>query len=532
MARAKPRQARSPDEALRASFLQTICETPGDDAARLIYADWLQDHGEPERAAFIRAQIENATLEQGTLQLADREEQADVLLAANRAAWVAGLPAWARKEAAFARGFVRVVRGTALQFIKDGAAIRRQEPLEEVVFTKGPERLETLGALPALEGLTGLELNFPCSGWDIVALATSPYLSRLQRLDLTNSTISEGGTRGVTALFRAPQLAGLTGLKLGNNDLTPRDLTVIAEAPRLGQLIDLDLGNNNLSDPSVQKLAGSPYLTRLERLDLDGNTLGRYAVRALTRARKWAGPTHLNLSSNWLGNDGVKALTASKWDRLVDLALTNTEIGPVGARALAAWRGFARLRHLQLRENPLEEPGIHALAAADASELRVLGLEDTQATNAAVTALVRGPVVRNLTNLSLNQNHLDDATARAITGSPHLTRLSRLGLAVNQITSSGAQALAESANLAQLRWLGLWDNDIGAEGAVALASSPHLAQLRVLHLGRNRIGDAGAMALLQSPYLQKITDLVVWQNIISRPVQAMLTKRFGDRVET
>lgn len=41
-------------------FLDAICASPGDDAPRLIFADWLEEHGECERAEFIRIQLELA----------------------------------------------------------------------------------------------------------------------------------------------------------------------------------------------------------------------------------------------------------------------------------------------------------------------------------------------------------------------------------------------------------------------------------------------------------------------------------------
>src|SRR5262245_13702893 len=45
-----------PDEA----FLQDIREHPDDDTPRLIFADWLEEHGQPERGEFIRIQCELA----------------------------------------------------------------------------------------------------------------------------------------------------------------------------------------------------------------------------------------------------------------------------------------------------------------------------------------------------------------------------------------------------------------------------------------------------------------------------------------
>lgn len=46
----------------RDGFLRCILENPADDVARLVFADWLDEHGEEERAEFIRVQVELATL--------------------------------------------------------------------------------------------------------------------------------------------------------------------------------------------------------------------------------------------------------------------------------------------------------------------------------------------------------------------------------------------------------------------------------------------------------------------------------------
>jgi uncharacterized protein (TIGR02996 family) len=47
---------------LEQGFIEAICADPRDDIVRLIYADWLQDHGEAERAEFIRVQCELAEM--------------------------------------------------------------------------------------------------------------------------------------------------------------------------------------------------------------------------------------------------------------------------------------------------------------------------------------------------------------------------------------------------------------------------------------------------------------------------------------
>ena len=44
----------------REAFMRAICENPDDDTPRLVFADWLQEHDEEERAEFIRVQVEAA----------------------------------------------------------------------------------------------------------------------------------------------------------------------------------------------------------------------------------------------------------------------------------------------------------------------------------------------------------------------------------------------------------------------------------------------------------------------------------------
>ncbi|WP_371388991.1 TIGR02996 domain-containing protein, partial [Salmonella sp. M9-2] len=46
----------TPDDA----FLQSIIENPDDDGPRLVYADFLEEHGQPARAALIRVQCQLA----------------------------------------------------------------------------------------------------------------------------------------------------------------------------------------------------------------------------------------------------------------------------------------------------------------------------------------------------------------------------------------------------------------------------------------------------------------------------------------
>jgi uncharacterized protein (TIGR02996 family) len=86
------------------AFLQDILAHPGDDAPRLIYADWLDEHDQPDRAEFIRTQIELARPQPPGRQRAVLESRERALLRQHRRAWTRHLPRWARQPTSAPKG--------------------------------------------------------------------------------------------------------------------------------------------------------------------------------------------------------------------------------------------------------------------------------------------------------------------------------------------------------------------------------------------------------------------------------------------
>src|SRR5437868_1021578 len=81
------------------AFQADIRANPDDDAPRLIYADWLEEHGDEagifaarERAEFVRVQCELERLPEYDYRWLDLWNREAELLAAHEAAWKAGLP--------------------------------------------------------------------------------------------------------------------------------------------------------------------------------------------------------------------------------------------------------------------------------------------------------------------------------------------------------------------------------------------------------------------------------------------------------
>lgn len=95
----------------REALLRAVCENPDDDLTRLVFADWLEEHGEPERAQFIRVQCElHSPFRQsgtGIYELMDRER---CLFEAYESRWRADLPVLTGLEwGYYHRGFINAL---------------------------------------------------------------------------------------------------------------------------------------------------------------------------------------------------------------------------------------------------------------------------------------------------------------------------------------------------------------------------------------------------------------------------------------
>src|SRR5438105_15368274 len=95
---------------LEEAFLNDIIANPDEDGPRLVFADWLDDNGDPARAEFIRLQCERARLPPDDPRSLDLELRVGELLGAHEPRWRAPLPklpgiTWG----GFERGFVNHV---------------------------------------------------------------------------------------------------------------------------------------------------------------------------------------------------------------------------------------------------------------------------------------------------------------------------------------------------------------------------------------------------------------------------------------
>jgi uncharacterized protein (TIGR02996 family) len=299
----------TPDDA----FLADIIANPDDDSLRLIYADWLEDHGQPDRATFIRVQIQLGPLPQGDPRRRELEAHERALLEDYRGEWAEPFGKFVA-DTTFRRGFVEAIAVRAEVFLAESEAWFQAAPIRRAHFLAAicghPPRLPPqLVACPHLARLSALDFRHNTLGCRGVGdLAATVHLRRLASLDLSGNDV---GNRGLEALASSENLAGLRELKLGSNnpfllhgiqalahsryvqrlvslDLSrnfpwPGALEALAESPNFSQLETLGLAGCCLDDRGAQALAASPHLSRLKWLDLREATLGDRGRQALLR---------------------------------------------------------------------------------------------------------------------------------------------------------------------------------------------------------------------------------------------------------
>lgn len=198
----------------REALLRAVCELPDDDTPRLVFADWLQEHGEEARAGFIRLQILMAQIEKNAndnwpqwQRYCAREQE---LRQAHDETWWAQL---VEREGykfgkLFVRGFVETV------FVSDWAECVRNA---DSIFWATPLRLGV----------------FECAV-PFTHAAAIEFLSRFRAVDLRNQELTEADA----VVLTSPALKNLQSLTVWqrSNDTIIQHMVASRLRPRFGDI--------------------------------------------------------------------------------------------------------------------------------------------------------------------------------------------------------------------------------------------------------------------------------------------------------
>lgn len=314
------------------AFVQAVVEDPDDDAPRLVFADWLDDHGEADRAALIRTQCALAKIDQHDPRRSELERREDDLLAEHGAKWVkAEVPLAFRRANRFRRGFAEHTSGKAETFVARRTHLAALPASSVRLARSHPDDLRAFGTLP-WPGLRNLHL-YDFRSESLPVLLDAPYLPELRKLRFSGWSQSLS-VPAVAALLDSPA-AAFTHLDLDSFCLHDRDVRMLLASPTAARLEYLRL--DVLLDRDVPTLADTDRLPRLRHFDVDDDVLlTDSALRALAASPRSLRLRKLNLGrlSN-LTDDGYRALAASPHlANLADLVVSGNGLTDDGVRAL------------------------------------------------------------------------------------------------------------------------------------------------------------------------------------------------------
>jgi uncharacterized protein (TIGR02996 family) len=319
----------TPEEA----FLEDICEHPEDDTPRLIFADWLEEHDNPERAEFIRLQCDLAGRGDSDPVVLRARPREQTLLRQHGNDWLGPLRdlgivlepgppehPWIQTPfyhiAGFARGFVDRVALPYDDFVFRAERLFEAGPTIRSIrlvrtgrdLPSTPADVEILADSSELGRLLTLDLSRLFIGDDRVSrIVASPNLYRLRRLHLGLASV--GGSRSVLAVARNPSLAGLSTLDLSSLSIGGGVIAALTSASHLANLHTLDLSRNSLDAQAAVYLAGTANLAGLRSLNLEYNRIDDDGARALADSPHLSHLTALNLGHNHLSLSSHRVLS-------------------------------------------------------------------------------------------------------------------------------------------------------------------------------------------------------------------------------
>ena len=311
------------------AFWNAIRANPYDDTPRLVYADWLQEHGDEPRAEFIRVQCALARLPHDRRKsrtdrkrLESRERE---LLSAHRDEWLAPLVkaaagdlpvswcnTWA-KDLRFSRGFITwfhmglangaALAGSGYELEPTGSITIERRAADEHHREAAAARWHCHSVPSAQLGADELHR--------VAIVARWPFGAHLEKFILGGANDNE-----VLAVIANWQLTQLEGLELSFGTVSDDAVIELARSPLLATLHSLDLTANRIGDAGARALAESPYLPPKCYLHLHLNPIGDAGAQALLESPRLSHDCYLVLSANTLSED-ARARLKARFSRLI-----------------------------------------------------------------------------------------------------------------------------------------------------------------------------------------------------------------------
>ncbi|MFO0823599.1 MAG: TIGR02996 domain-containing protein [Gemmataceae bacterium] len=447
-----------------------------EDTPRLAYADWLDEHGDPDRAEFIRLQIRIANASpahDNWFDLLEREEHLVFQLEAKFREVHSTLPSGVYVSTVY---FPRSEAfGSEEQFDR-GFPFFCSVRSRDWTPKNTEEFAEQLGQLVATTTFRGVSFAMmpPARFAELVA---TPAFEQLRGVSFAFNGNSPWQTEFETAAYKK-----------------------LIESPVSQRLVQLTV-SGVLGAHGVKVLAAGQPMRALRKLSI------QYSLDPSPELRKLISPEmfpELREVQCTLGEQETAQTLVPALGELSELhTLTVYHLAVANASQLVPGR-FPRLVHLKTFASDLRTKGFLALLRAKWFErLRILDVGDSELGDKAVLALVKHPVAASLRDLRFTPNALTKSGLMVFTqpgAFPELLRLEMSGSGRKaNVTNADVTAFLAALNLPRLRELNLGRLPVGESGAKAIAANPAFAQLTKLFLVDCQISEDGAKALAESP---------------------------------
>jgi uncharacterized protein (TIGR02996 family) len=335
------------------ALLAAIRANPDEDTPRLVYADWLQEHSQPERAEFIRLQCAAARLPEGDVERVKKEKASNRLFKAHKVEWFG--PVWKKfnsikpavSHCHIERGFISSLKGDVREFIALANEIPKYAPcLRRAVVKHVRDDADKLLAKAFVRNVADLQLTtlHPNSfsvlkehaGWGpfdalrltfefhnetdtLDGLADAPLVRAARRFDLYYGYFlhPEEEPEVGDAAAQEPSLRELHRLKIPNlrgfgiHGIDANSAKAVTEWPGFKLLDWLDFETCNLEDAAAVALLTASTLSKLTRLNLNENDLSLATAKALAECQQLSGLTHLAIDWNSFRDDSANCLVKS-----------------------------------------------------------------------------------------------------------------------------------------------------------------------------------------------------------------------------
>lgn len=517
-----------------AAFLAAVAEAaPGDAAPSLVFADWLEERGDPRAECIRRCALPPTDLAdefaQRWIEIETEPAWAAAILAAmgeldqHVARWkvVGGVPCGVELPAreflehgsAFEAGWpalsdlaLRQCEGSVPEIAEHPVLPRTREV--NLDFSRGDirghaafrsRRADRLRSL----GMTGCH-HLGTDGFR--ALVDQPWVDRLQRLSLQHAGVN---TEAAIALSRG-NLAGLKELDLADNALNDRGLRHLMSAPWMEGVESLDVSGNKI--PEVfETLDSMDAVPGFRKLSLSRTACHLWRLASFSKLRGFPQLEQLDLSSNELAVRDIRRLASAPWlSRLKRLELSGCGVLNEGLTELIRGGAVRYLESLGLLGSAVGREGLQALAKAPGRGLISLDVPVTATSLAGLIDILQSHHGRTLRRLFLFQDgpppavELRERFCKAL----QETSIEVLGFSNVTETLQWTRALLRDG-LPRLRSLLIrpWSGDSWSDGiASALADSPAADSLLELTL----IGSSSTAAVYRiaaSPHFRNLRRL-------------------------